>query len=72
MSPAKFFADLGPYARVGTAVGPFVVATALRLLFGRTRWTNSLLSITTIWFTVNVLIAPYSLQMQRELHKIFH
>ena len=72
MSPAKFFAELGPYARVGTAVGPFVLAISLRLLFGRTRWTNHLLSIATIWFTVNVLIAPYSLQMQRELLRIFH
>jgi hypothetical protein len=72
MSPVKLFAELGPYARVGVAVGPFVVACALRLLFGRTRLTGHLISITTIWFTVNVLIAPYSLQMQRELHRILH
>jgi uncharacterized membrane protein len=72
MPVGKFLADFGPYARIGTAVAPFVVAMLLRLLFGKNRLTSLLISLATVWFTVNVLIAPYSLRMQQELRQIFH
>ena len=72
MPAAKFFAELTPYARIGTAVAPFVVALLLRLFFGKNRLTSCLISLATMWFTVNVLIAPYSLRMQQELRQIFH
>jgi hypothetical protein len=72
MPLAKFFADLGPYARIGTAVAPFVVAILLRLLFGKNRLTGFLIYLATMWFMANVLTAPYSLRMQQELRQIFH
>ena len=72
MAVGRFFAELSPYARIGTAAAPFVVALLLRLFFGRNRMTSCLLSVATMWFMVNVLIAPYSLSMQEELHQFFH
>jgi hypothetical protein len=72
MPAGRFFAELGPYARIGTAVAPFVVALLPRLLFGGNRLTNSLVSLSTMWFTVNILLAPYSIKMQQELWRIFH
>jgi hypothetical protein len=54
------------------AIAPFLVAMLLRLLFGKNRLTGLLVTLTTMWFTVNVLVAPYSIQMQQELRRIFH
>jgi hypothetical protein len=70
MPVAKFFADLSPYARIGTALGPFVAAMLLRLIFGKNRFTGSLISLATMWFLASVLTAPYSLRMQQELRQI--
>ncbi len=64
------FADLGPYARVTTAVAPFAVAVVVRLLFGSSRVTAWLISASTMWFLVNVLLAPYSPGMRDDLEKI--
>ena len=72
MPAGKLFVDLGPYARIGMAIAPFLVAMLLRLLFGKNRLTGLLVTLTTMWFTVNVLVAPYSIQMQQELRRIFH
>ena len=71
MPVAKFFAELSPYARIGTAAAPFIVAMLLRLLFGKNRMTAFLITLTTIWFTANVLAAPYSLKMQQDLRQVF-
>lgn len=49
-----------PYLRVATAVSPFVAALALRLLLGRNRITQFLVSAATTWFAVNVLLAPFT------------
>jgi len=65
-----FFQELSPYARVGTAVAPFLIAIALRLVFGKNRLTEIALTVATSWFVVNVLIAPYSIEMRRDLHQV--
>lgn len=75
MNPVSILTDLGPYARVTTAVLPFVAASALRLMFGKCRPTRLLLSLSIMWFAVNVLLAPYSSRMQQDisgLGRIFH
>jgi len=72
MRAGNFFAELGPYARVLTALAPFLAAVVVRLLFGKNRVTETLLSVATMWFLVNILVAPYSLEMQQELHLLLH
>jgi hypothetical protein len=67
MLPGTIFDRLSPYARVATAITPFVAAIVLRLLFGKNRVTRALLSISTIWFAVNVFMAPYSYGMRQDL-----
>jgi hypothetical protein len=61
------FDRLSPYARVVTAILPFLAAIVCRLMFGKNRVTRALLSIGTIWFAVNVLLAPYSHGMRQDL-----
>ena len=58
---------LSPYARVGMAVGPFLAAFVLRIAFGKNRYTQVLLSVSTVWFLVNVLMAPYSEGMRQDI-----
>lgn len=67
MLPGTIFDHLSPYARVGTAVAPFVAAMVLRLLLGKNRVTGALLSISTIWFAANIFMAPYSFGMRQDL-----
>ncbi len=61
------FEALSPHARVATAVAPFAAAMLLRLLAGKNRLTRALISLSTLWFLVNVLLAPYSTGMQDDL-----
>jgi len=70
VNPLNVLIELGPYARVTAAVAPFVAASALRLMFGKGRVTRLLLSLSTMWFAVNVLLAPYSATMQRDIHHL--
>ena len=67
MLPASVFEDLSPHARVATAVLPFVAAIVLRLLLGKNQVTRVLLSISTTWFAINVLMAPLSEGMRRDI-----
>jgi len=67
VSPAAIFDRLSPYARVVTAVTPFLAAIVLRLMFGKNRLTRALLSISVIWFALNILLAPYSYGMRQDL-----
>jgi hypothetical protein len=64
------YAELLPAAHVGVAAAPFAAAMLFRLVVGRGRTAGALLSLTTMWFLVNVLIAPYSIEMAQELHHI--
>lgn len=47
-----------------------VIALILRFVFGSSRLINTLVSVATVWFTVNVLAAPYSFQMQQDLASV--
>jgi hypothetical protein len=58
---------LSPYARVGTAVMPFVAALLFRLLMGRSRLASMLISVTITWFAVSILLAPFSPRLQQDL-----
>jgi hypothetical protein len=61
------FDRLTPYARVVTAITPFLAAIVMRLLFGKNQVTRALLSVSTIWFALNVFLAPYSYGMRQDL-----
>ena len=67
MLQANVFEDLSPHARVATAVLPFVAAMLLRLILGKNRLTQVLVSVSTTWFAVNVLMAPLSEGMRRDI-----
>ena len=70
MHPSTVIQELSPYARVTTAVIPFVTAIVLRLVFGKNRVTRLLLSVSTTWFAINVLMAPYSTGMREDLSNL--
>ena len=70
MLPASLLDDLSPHARVATAVAPFLLAIALRLMFGKNRMTTVLLSISTTWFAINILLTPYSSRMRDDLRAV--
>jgi hypothetical protein len=55
---------------VTTAIVPFVAAIGLRLIFGKNKVTRLLLSVSTTWFAINVLMAPYSIGMREDLSHI--
>lgn len=67
MGPGRIIDGLSPHAQVATALIPFLAAILCRLIFGKNRTTQLLLSLATTWFAVNVLLAPYSIQMRREV-----
>ena len=70
MHPTIVLQEFSPYARVTTAVLPFAAAILLRVIFGKNKLTRILLSISTTWFAINVLMAPYSTGMQQDLHNL--
>jgi hypothetical protein len=70
MPGAEFFEALTPLGRVAAAAALVVIALLIRFSVGRTRITEILLIVATSWFVVNVLIAPYAIEMQRDLHQV--
>ncbi len=60
----------GQYARFYSAIGPFAIASVARLIAGGNRITRGLLSASVVWFTLNVLFAPYSAGMQQDLENL--
>jgi hypothetical protein len=64
MLPGSIFDDLSPYARVVTAITPFLGAIVLRLILGKNSLTRAL---STFWFAANVLMAPYSTGVRQDL-----
>jgi hypothetical protein len=68
--PTSVFEGLSPYARGATAVLPFVAAIVLRLILGKNQVTRVLLSISTTWFAINVLMAPLSEGMRRDIFDV--
>jgi len=73
--PLSLLDELSPHARVATAVLPFIAALCLRLVIGKCRLTGILVSLSTVWFAINVLMAPYSAGMRHDIERlenIFH
>ena len=70
MSVLSLLEELSPYARVSTAMAPFAVALLLRIVLGKNRLTPVLFSISATWLAINVLLAPYSAHMQRDIQAI--
>jgi len=62
--------NLTPYARVATALVPFVAAILLRLILGKSKLTGMLISAGTMWFAINVLMAPYSAGMRQDIESL--
>ena len=67
MSPGTILDELTPHARVATAVAPFIAAVIMRIAFGRSEATRWMLTVTTTWFAINVLLAPYSAGMRQDI-----
>jgi len=55
---------------VATAVLPFVVALTVRIVFGRNRITRVVAFLGTMWFVMNVIMAPYSVRMRQDIHEL--
>ena len=71
MYPAGILESLAFHAHVASAVAPFAAALTLRFLLGKSRFTTWLVSLSTLWFVINVLIAPYSPEAQREIESLW-
>lgn len=61
---------LTPEARVETAVVPILIAMLLRLILGRTQFTRWSIAIGTMWFAMNVLMAPYADGIRQDLMEV--
>ena len=72
MLPGSLLDDLSPYARVATALVPFILAMLARVCFGRSRTVSWLITLGTVWFMANILTAPFSDSMQREIQSLSH
>lgn len=70
VGPFSILENLSPHARVATALAPFLLAIALRLILGKNKMTRLLLSLSTTWFAINILLTPYSARMQEDLTSI--
>ncbi len=62
--------SLSPHARVATAVLPFVLAIIVRIVLGKNKLTRTLISLATMWFAINVLMAPYSARMREDIQEL--
>jgi len=70
VSLGDLFDFLIAHAGLMSAIAPILVAIALRIFFGGGRVTNVLVSLATVWFTVNVLATPYSFAMQQDIERV--
>ncbi len=70
MLPLHLLEDLSPHARVATAVAPFVLALVLRVVLGRSRLTSLMVSLSTVWFAINIFLAPYSARMREDIREL--
>jgi hypothetical protein len=68
--PGLSWSDFSPDQLVSVAAAPFLVAMLLRLLLGRTEFTRWAIAVGTMWFAINVLLAPYSTGMRERLMEI--
>ena len=63
----NLFGQISPQARLATALVPFLVAMGARIVWGKGRLMSWLITLSTLWFAMNVLIAPFSQGMQQDL-----
>ena len=70
MSPGDLINGLSPHARVATALLPFAIAFAIRLVLGNNKLTRWLISLSVVWFAANVLLAPYSAGMREDIQRL--
>jgi hypothetical protein len=61
---------LSPYVRGVSAVAPLAAAVAIRLIFGKRRSASVLITAACVWLVVNVLMAPYSSHMRRDIETV--
>ena len=71
MLPGNLVHSLSPYARVATAVFPFLLAMVFRILWGKSRATGWLFTFSLVWFVVSMMTAPYSAGLRQELVNLF-
>ena len=53
-------------------MAPFVAAMAFRMLVGANRVTRWLITLSTVWFAANVLMAPYSTGVRQDIRQLLH
>jgi hypothetical protein len=70
VAPLKLLDELSPHARVATAVTPFLLAMLARLVWGKSQTMSWLITLSTMWFVVIVLMAPYSATLRQEIQNL--
>jgi len=68
--PGNLVDGLSPHARVATAVLPFVLVMVARIVWGKSRIMGWLITLSTVWFAINVLMAPYSAAMRQDIRNL--
>jgi len=67
VSPGNLVQGLSSYARLATAVLPFLLTIVFRMLWGKSRATGWLFTFSLVWFVVSMMTAPYSADLRQEL-----
>jgi hypothetical protein len=62
--------ELSPQVRVVTAALPFTIAIFVRLVMGSNQLSRWLLSLSVLWFSVNILMAPYAAGMRQDIRSL--
>ena len=70
VSPSSLLDDFNPHVQVATALVPFLVALAVRLIVGKTRVARAILTLSTMWFAINVLLAPFADDLRQEIFEL--
>jgi hypothetical protein len=70
VSPTRFLEEFSPHVRVATALSPFLVALVIRLIMGKNRVTRAILTLSTMWFAINVLLAPYAADLREQIFEL--
>ena len=65
--PGTLLDGLSPLARIAVATAPFTGTLILRIVFGNHPITRWLVTLGTIWFVLNVLMAPYSSNVRQDI-----
>jgi hypothetical protein len=67
MVPGIWLDHLSPYARVASAVLPFLGAVVMRIVCGKSRAIGWCFTASMVWLVINVLMAPFSATMRQDL-----